>query len=96
MRRGESKICHRPRDCFVEIRVTNARVQTRSQSDKCSLLAADLAEKVKEADHIKMVNQFGLGFLDFQKFGVAFESSGAFGKTALKVWDRLKYVMVLG
>ena len=61
-------------------------------SDKCSLLAADLAEKVKEADHIKMVNQFGLGFLDFQKFGVAFESSGAFGKTALKVWDRLKYV----
>ena len=61
-------------------------------SDKCSLLAADLAEKVKEADHIKMVNQFGLGFLDFQKFGVAFESSGAFGKTALKVWDRLKYM----
>ena len=56
------------------------------------LLATDLAEKVKEADHIKMVDQFGLGFLDFQKFGVAFESSGAFGKTALKVWDRLKYV----
>ena len=61
-------------------------------SDKCSLLAADLAEKGKEDDHIKMVNDFGLGFLDFQKFGVAFESSGAFGKTALKVWDRLKYV----
>ena len=44
-------------------------------SDKCSLLAADLAEKVKDADHIKMVDQSGLGFLDFQKFGVAFESS---------------------
>ena len=28
----------------------------------------------------------------FQNFGVAFESSGAFGKTALKVWDRLKYM----
>ena len=49
---------------------------------------------LRASDHrgIKMVNQFGLGFLDFQKFGVAFESSGAFGKTALKVWDRLKYV----
>ena len=33
-----------------------------------------------------------MGFLDFQKFGVAFESSGAFGKAALKVWDRLKYM----
>ena len=39
-----------------------------------------------------IISQFGLRFLDFQKFGVAFESSGAFGKTALKVWDRLKYM----
>jgi hypothetical protein len=74
--------------------VTNPRSKTAISkgSDKCSLLAADMAEKAKEDAHVKMVDQFGLGFLDFQKFGVAFESSGAFGKTALKVWDRLKYM----
>ena len=30
--------------------------------------------------------------LELWSYGVAFESLGAFGKTALKVWDRLKYM----
>ena len=29
--------------------------------------------------------------VDFQKFGIAFESSGAFGRQALSLWCELKY-----
>ena len=51
-----------------------------------------MAESKKEKEHEAMVEKYGLGFLDFNKCGVAFESSGAFGKTAKKVWSRLKFL----
>ena len=61
-------------------------------SDKCSLVAANMSESKKEKEHEAMVEKYGLGFLDFNKCGVAFESSGAFGKTAKMVWSRLKFL----
>ena len=41
--------------------------------------------------NVTKAGQHGGGWPELEP-GVAFESSGAFGKTALKVWDRLKYV----
>ena len=51
-----------------------------------------MAESKKEKEHEAMVEKYGLGFLDFNKCGVAFESSGAFGKATKKVWSRLKFL----
>ena len=40
-----------------------------------------------------MVIKYGISsnVVDFQKFGIAFESSGAFGRQALSLWSELKY-----
>ena len=40
-----------------------------------------------------MVIKYGVSsaVVDFQKFGIAFESSGAFGRQALSLWAELKY-----
>ena len=43
-----------------------------------------MAESKKEKEHEAMVGKCGLGFWDFNKCGVAFESLGAFGKTAYR------------
>jgi hypothetical protein len=92
----------RPADLFVpdvtnvalDFVITNPRSASAlsRNPDKCSLVAANMAESKKEKEHEAMVEKYGLGFLDFNKCGVAFESSGAFGKTAKKVWSRLKFL----
>ena len=60
--------------------------------NKCSLVAANMTEFKKEKEHEAMVEKYALSFLDFNKCGVAFESSGAFGKTAKKVLSCLKFL----
>ena len=64
-----------------------------SCSDKGALIASSLAEKSKLEDHERMVSKYGISsaVVDFQKFGIAFESSGAFGRQALSLWCELKY-----
>ena len=51
-----------------------------------------MAEAKEEKIHKDMVEKYGLGFLDFNKCGVAFESLGAFGKTTKKIWSFLKFL----
>ena len=64
-----------------------------SCSDKGALIASALAEKSKLEDHENMVLKYGVSYVvvDFQKFGIAFESSGALGRHALSLWSGLKY-----
>jgi hypothetical protein len=40
-----------------------------------------------------MVIKYGISsaVVDFQKFGIAFESSGVLGRQALSLWSELKY-----
>ena len=62
-------------------------------SDKGALIASSLAEKKKLDDHETMLLKYGMNsaVVDFQKFGIAFESSGAFGRQALSLWAQLKH-----
>ena len=48
-----------------------------SCSDKGALIASALAEKSKLEDHEKIVTKYGISsnVVDFQKFGIAFDSS---------------------
>ena len=65
----------RPADLFVpdmtnvalDFVITNPRSSSalNRNSDKCSLVAANMAESKKEKEHEAMAEKFGLVFLDF-------------------------------
>ena len=59
-------------------------------SDKKALAAATAAEEVKAKQHRERVREQGLGMVNFEVVPFAFESSGAWGVCAQKLWSGMK------
>ena len=85
--------CDRALDFVIVNRYPRSNRALDSCSDKGALIASALAEMSKLEDHEKMVLEcvVSSAVVDFQKFGIAFESFGAFGRQALSLWKELKY-----
>ena len=88
----------KPGECdrALDFVVVNPRSDSALEacSDKGALIASSLAEKKKLKDHEDMLEKYGISsaVVNFQKLGIAFESSGAFGRQALSLWAQLKYI----
>ena len=65
----------------------------RLRSGKGALAVSALAEKSKLEDHEKVDIKHGVSsaVVNFQKLGIAFESSGALGRQAFSLWAELKH-----
>jgi hypothetical protein len=79
-------------DRAVDVAITDCQTDPALEvySDVVSLAAASKKEKKKRSAHRLMMAQHGVGLLQFDKVPFVLESSGAFGKEALKLWKWLK------
>jgi hypothetical protein len=79
-------------DRAVDVAITDCQTDKALElySDVVSLAAATAKETKKRSDHRAMMAKHGVGLLQFDKVPFVLETSGAFGKEALKLWACLK------
>jgi hypothetical protein len=81
-------------DRAMDVVVTNPRstAALNAVSDRGALIATQLAERKKLDNHEDMLVKYGRSTAagDFEKVGLAFESSGAFGRNAKSFWAELR------
>jgi hypothetical protein len=79
-------------DRAVDVAITDCQTDKALEvyADVVSLAAATAKETKKRSAHRAMMAQHGVGLLQFDKVPFVCETSGAFGKEALKLWAWLK------